>query len=206
LLLVYLLATTAPAALADVEVLGLFKDAALLKKDGQQKLLRAGQSWNGITLKAADSKAAVAEINGETVTLGVSTRISTNYAQPKARQVMIPRNSARQYITTATINGRALQVLVDTGANIVAMNAATARRLGVDTEDAPVSTVTTASGKVSAWSVLLDSVDVGGIKIDRVQASVLEGGYPDMVLLGTTYLEHVHMQERDGVLMLTSKY
>ena len=193
-------------ALADVEVLGLFKNAALLKKDGEQKLLRVGQEWQGIELLEASSKEAVARVNGETMTLNVSTKISTNFAEPKTQQVIIRKNNSRQYITTARINGRAVKVLVDTGANIVAINSGTAATLGVDTTNAPVSRVSTASGIVNAYSVLLRRVDVGGIEIEHVQASILEGKFPDIVLLGTSYLQHVNMQEQDGVLMLTSKY
>ena len=40
------------AACADVEVLGLFKGAALLQMDGQQKLLKEGQTWQGVTAGA----------------------------------------------------------------------------------------------------------------------------------------------------------
>ncbi|MEM0954550.1 MAG: retropepsin-like aspartic protease [Pseudomonadota bacterium] len=194
------------SALAEVEVLGLFKNAALLKKDGQQKLLRVGQEWQGIELLEASSEQATARVNGETMTLLVSTKVSTNFAEPKNRQVVIRKNNSRQYITTARINGRTVKVLVDTGANIVAINSGTAATLGVDTTNAPVSRVSTASGIVNAYSVLLRRVDVGGIEIEHVQASILDGDFPDIVLLGTSYLQHVHMQERDGVLMLTSKY
>ncbi len=193
-------------AAADVEVLGLFKNAALLKKDGQQKLLRVGQDWQGVTLLEANSRQAIAEVNGESITLKVSTRVSTNFAEPENLQHIIRKNTNRQYITTARINGRGVQVLVDTGANVVAINSQTARSLGIKTKNAPTSRVATASGIVNAYSVLIRKIEVGGIEIEHVQASILEGGFPEMVLLGTSYLQHVHMEERDGVLMLTSKY
>ncbi len=195
-----------PSALADIEVLGLFKGAALLKKDGQQKLLKVGQQWEGITLLEASSKQAVADINGEKMTLTVSQRIGANYAEPTGRTVRIPRNDLRQYITTAQINGRSVRVLVDTGANVLAMNASTAASLGVDYKKGVPSRVSTASGVVKGYQVMLDSVDVGGLKVNHVQASIIEGTHPQMVLLGTTYLQHVHMQERDGILLLESKF
>ncbi len=53
---------------------------------------------------------------------------------------------------------------------------------------------------------MLESVDVGGIHVPHVQASVIEGAFPEMVLLGVSYLQHVDMQEKDGILSLTAKY
>ncbi len=201
-----LLLTLSGWALAELEVLGLFKGAALLKVDGEQKLVKVGQRWKGVSLLSANSREALADVNGERMTLTVSTRIGTSFVKPDTRTVRIRKNTNRQYITRATINGRGTTVLVDTGANIVAMNANTARALGVDFEDAPRSSVSTASGVVGAWSVLLDSVDVGGITVPHVQASVIEGSFPEMVLLGVSYLQHVELQEKDGILVLTSKF
>lgn len=201
-----LLLTLSGAARADIEVLGLFKNAALIKVDGEQKLLKAGQEWKGVALLEANSREALADVNGERMTLTVSTRIGSNFVKPDARIVRIRKNNNRQYITTARINGRGTQVLVDTGANIVAMNSNTARALGVKFEDAPRSQVSTASGIAGAWSVMLDSVDVGGITVPHVQASVVEGAFPEMVLLGVSYLQHVDLQEKDGILVLTGKF
>ena len=197
-----------PLALAqqDIRVLGLFKGAALLKVDGKQKLLKVGQEWKGIALLEANSKAAVADVNGERMTLTLSTHISSNYAQPTGTTVRIPKNDNRQYITTAKINGRGTKVLVDTGANIVAINSNTARALGVDYSKGIPGKVQTASGVVTAYSVMLDSVDVGGINVPRVQASILEGPYPEMVLLGMSYLQHVELSEKNGILMLVRKF
>lgn len=191
---------------AEIEVLGLFKGAALLKVDGEQKLLKVGQTWKGVALLQANSKQALADVNGQQLTLTVSKRIDSNFTVPESRQVRIRKNDRRQYITTAEINGRRTPVLVDTGANIVALNSNTARAMGIDFEDGVRSKVTTASGVASAWMVMLDSVDVGGIRINHVQASVVQGDFPEVVLLGMSYLQHVEMQEKDGILSLTGKY
>jgi aspartyl protease family protein len=204
-LLLCLLAVSSPGW-ADVEVKGLFKGAALISVDGQQKLLKVGQAWQGVTLLEANSRQAVAEIDGERVTLTVSSRIHTNFEDPDSRIVRIRRNAQQQYITSADINGRRTTVLVDTGANIVAMNMTDANQLGVDLPDQPNGRVATASGVVAGYTVFLDSVDVGGIKIRNVQASVLDGGFPEKILLGMSYLRHVKMEEDNGVLLLTGKY
>ena len=94
-------------------------------------------------------------------------------------------------------------MLVDTGANVVALNSAQAGTLGVDYSAGTTARVETASGMVNAWYVTLQSVDVGGIRVDNVEATVVEGDFPSTILLGMTYLRHVKMEETDGVLSLS---
>ncbi len=65
------------------------------------------------------------------------------------------------------------------------------------------SRVETASGLVPARVVNLRFVDVGGIRVDNVQATVVEGSYPSTVLLGMSYLKHVDIKENNGVLSLS---
>jgi aspartyl protease family protein len=185
-----------------IEVEALFTDAAVLEIDGESKMLRVGQSFRGVTLIAAYSQTATVEANGRQMVLGLSRRIGANYQEPTERVVTITRDSALQYRTTATINGRQVGVLVDTGANVVAMNASHARSLGVDLDSGQPAQVETAAGIVPARVVLLGFVDVGGIRVDNVAATVVEGAFPGTILLGMTYLQHVEMKENNGVLSL----
>jgi aspartyl protease family protein len=191
---------------ADVEVKALFNGAVMIVVDGEQKLLKPGQEFKGVTLIEANSERAIAEINGEQKTLLISTRISTNYAELAAATVFVRKNKHRQYITTALINGHSTRVLIDTGANIVALNAGVARAMGLEYKTGNPSRVQTAAGVVPAYQVKLAKVDVGGLIVNHVEASVLEGNFPQMVLLGTSFLQHVEMSEKDGVLMLKGKF
>jgi len=189
-----------------VEVQGLFKGAAVLKVDGQSKLIREGQSLGGVTLVKATSDAATVEINGERHVLGMSQRIASNYQVPESREVLIQRDTRMQYQTNATINGRKMRVLVDTGANIVAMNTSHARAIGLDPKSGELSRVETASGVVEARIVMLGSVDLGGIRVENVRASVMDGAHPVTILLGMSYLRHVEIHESGGVLSLSKAY
>lgn len=194
------------ARAAEVEVQALFTHAAMLKIQGQSKMLKVGQSFAGVTLLAATSEVAVIEINGKRQEVVVSQRITGNYQTPTERRVRIPRDSQMQYQSQAEINGRRVKILVDTGANVVAMNSIQASSLNIDYQSGVPSRVTTAAGVVDAWMVTLDSVSVGGIRVNSVQASVIEGGHPTTILLGMTFLQHVEMHESDGILLLTRGY
>jgi aspartyl protease family protein len=206
LIILLLALALTPLSYADMRVLGLFKGAALFEVDGKQKLLKVGQSWNGITLIEASSKRAIADINGERQTLTISQHITTKFNKPEGRTVLIRKNDNLQYITTAAINGRSTRVLIDTGANMVAISATTAKSLGLKYEHGIPSLVTTASGTINAYQIMLDSVDVSGIRVNQVRASILEGSYPELVLLGTSFLQHVEMSEKNGILMLVGKF
>ena len=201
-----LVSPVALAAAPSIEVEALFTNAAVLRIDGESKMLKVGQTFRGVTLVTAVSSKATIEVDGQTRELGVSRRIGTRYENNEPRVVTIPRDARMQYQTTAVVNGRSVAVLVDTGANVVALNSAQARALGLDYSTGTPARVETASGMASAWQVTLESVDVGGIRVDNVEATVVEGDFPSTILLGMTYLRHVKMEETDGVLSLSRSW
>lgn len=186
-----------------VEVQALLGPNAVLTVDGQRKMLRPGESLGAVTLVRTTDSAAILRINGKEQAVGLSRRVGTSYEAPLERVVAIPRNNQNQYLTTAQINGRGTPVIVDTGANIVAMSMNHARALGIDASEGRTGPVETASGVVTARFVMLRSVNVGGIRVDNVEATVVESDYPATVLLGMSYLRHVKMEEQNGILSLS---
>ena len=187
-----------------VVVEALMGKAAVLMIDGQRKMLGVGESFAGVTLVATEATAATVEVDGRTETVGLSQHVATTYQKLEERVVTIARDSKLQYQTNAIINGRSVLVLVDTGANVVAISSFQAKAMGVNyTEDGTPSQVETASGVIDAHSVTLQSVSVGGLQVDNVPATVIEGAYPATILLGMSYLRHVKIQEHDGMLSLS---
>ena len=193
-------------AQGQISVEALMPGMVVLTIDGQRHTLRKGATTGGVTLLDANAEEAILEVGGERRRVGVSDRVSGSFTAPGVRQIDIPRNDRMQYQTTATINGRRIGVLVDTGANIVAMNATQAERLGIAPGTGKATRVETAGNTLVGRSVQLDSVDVGGIRVDNVRATVLDGEYPRMILLGMTFLEHVNLQERNGILSLSREW
>ena len=92
------------------------------------------------------------------------------------------------YWADAVIEGRAVRVMVDTGASVVALTRDDAARLGLElTADDFSGAVVTASGTVRAAPVELQVVAVAGARVDAVEALVVEDGLPHS-LLGMSYL------------------
>lgn len=92
------------------------------------------------------------------------------------------------YWAEAEIDGKAVRVLVDTGASVVALTRDDALRLGLHlTSDDFTRTVQTASGPARAAAVELKSVAIAGAEVRQVQALVVEDGLSQS-LLGMSYL------------------
>ncbi|MDY0005583.1 MAG: TIGR02281 family clan AA aspartic protease [Spongiibacteraceae bacterium] len=194
------------ASAQQVRAVVLFKGGAMLEIDGARHMLKAGQSAGAVTLVSATARVAVVRLGDREHRLTLSQAISGSYAAPALRELRIPRNDHDQYLTTAEINGHSIDALIDTGANKVAMNSSQARRLGVDLSKGVATRVSTASGTAAATAVLLERVSVGGIDAQWVEAVVIAGSYPEVVLIGTSYLRHVEMQHNAGILLLRQKF
>lgn len=204
LTLLLLLFSTLPAAADKVVVIGLFKNQALLKIDGRQHLLKSGEtSPEGVRLISADSREAVLEINGETAAYELGTHISSRFSEPGAGAIvrLWPDPANGLYMANGSINGFAMDFIVDTGATFVSMNSLQARRLGINYRlEGREGLSQTASGPSKIHVIELDRVRIGEIELKHVTASVHEGEYPVHVLLGNSFLERVSLR-RDGKML-----
>ena len=192
-----------------VRVVGLFPNAAVLSVDGQRTLVKAGQTGpQGIKVISADSRSAVLSIDGQTRTHTLSRDYgSGGFATPEKRRLTISKGAAGHYWVTGSINGNSVPFMVDTGASSIAINAAQARRLGLDFKatGTPV-TVSTASGTEQAWRVYLNSVKLGAIEVLGVDAMVLDSEFPRDALLGMSFLSRVRWREEQGALIVEAKH
>ncbi|MFS8148767.1 aspartic protease [Rhizobium sp. R635] len=88
------------------------------------------------------------------------------------------------------VNGQTVEMLVDTGASMVALSHEDAERIGIDLSRLTYSmTVMTANGRSRAAPITLDQVAIGPIVRNNVAASVAEDGRLDQSLLGMSFLE-----------------
>jgi clan AA aspartic protease (TIGR02281 family) len=78
--------------------------------------------------------------------------------------------------------------VIDTGATDVVLPAAVARKLGLDLESARTQYYRTANGMVESQVVVLESVDLGGARVQNVPASISKS--MSIGLLGLSYFNH----------------
>lgn len=202
-----LIAQTSAFAVGAIEIQALMNDAALLRIGDKQHMLRSGQrSPEGVLLVSADTHRAIIEVDGQRKEMKLSQRISGNFAAADTSEVRIERNAQAQYLTTANINGRLTTVIVDTGANTVALSGTQAASLGIDYHRGTPTRIATASGVANAYAIQLDNIAVGGVAVPYVPAVVVEGDFPTVTLLGMTFLQRVGMREESGALFLKQKF
>ncbi|HEV7228808.1 TIGR02281 family clan AA aspartic protease [Brevundimonas sp.] len=107
-------------------------------------------------------------------------------SQASAAQVL--RAPDGHWWADAVVDGRAVRLMVDTGATVVALTPQDARRLGLELAPGDFSDqITTAAGPARAARVRLASLSVGAVRVSDVDAVVVERGLPHS-LLGMSWL------------------
>ena len=195
-------------AVKRLRVVALFPDKAMVEIDGKQRFLRAGKpSPEGVLLISADAHGAVLEVDGRREKYELGSHVGGSFSAPKLREVRIMRANNGAYLTSGSINGRSVDMLVDTGATSVAMSETEAKRLGIQYRlEGRETGVNTASGFARAYAVTLDRVKVGAIQLLNIEAMVIEGSAPKRVLLGMSFLSQVEMDNQGSVLLLRAKW
>jgi aspartyl protease family protein len=115
-------------------------------------------------------------------------------------EVVLEQNQLDQYVTTGRINGKRVDMLVDTGCADVALPFDLARQLGLSLTPGNISK--TGNGNVQSWSAWLDSVDVGGLEAKKVKATVLPNLGGNQALLGMAYLKYMEVVLAGGRMTL----
>ena len=119
------------------------------------------------------------------------------------REASLAADARGQYAAEALVEGVSVRMLVDTGASVVIISAATAARLGLTPSAGPKWKIQTANGELLASPVTLASVSFGGLYLRDVQALILAPEAGDVNLLGASFLKRlVSVEQRDGLLVL----
>lgn len=203
----FALALAAPCAAAlDVRLVGTFGDkAAILVIDGSEpRTVRIGREAGGVTVVSVERDSAVIEVAGTRRTLARGQHFSTGAAAAR-QSVTLAADTRGHYITEGAINDQPVRFVVDTGATMIALPAADARRLGLDYRKGEVGLTKTAAGVVPVYRVRFDRVRLGGIEIAGVDGVVIEQGL-DIALLGMSFLSRVEMKNEGQVMTLTRRY
>jgi len=126
-------------------------------------------------------------------------------ARPGERRAELAADQNGHFTGRIEINGRAVEMMVDTGATVVALNQETARRLGIlPSESAFTAEIATANGRVRVAPVRLDDIRIGAIEVRHVDAVVVPGDLLPSNLLGMSFLGRLsryEVQDRRLVLV-----
>lgn len=202
-----LLIAASPALATDVNVVGLFPGKAVIQiNGGAPRTLSAGQKQEGVLLVSSDRESAVFEIDGRRRTLKLGQQqVSRAGTLDPASTAVMSADSRGHFFANGQINGGSVRMVVDTGASVVAIPLNDAIRLGIDYRKGEETSMNTANGLAAAWKVKLDTIRVGNITMNGIDAVVMEGGNMP-VLLGMSFLNRTEMKREGPTMTLTKRF
>ena len=118
--------------------------------------------------------------------------------------VTLKAGQGGHFDTEAEVNGRGIEVMVDTGATTVALTYEDAERAGIFLRPSDfTSQVSTANGTAKVAPVDIGSIAIGSITVRNVRGAVAERGKLHRSLLGMSFLgrlSRVEMRSKTLVL------
>lgn len=160
-------------------------------------------AWVGLTLALVlgysfrdDFSNLAQRITGELVP-GEATPVAAT--SPGERAVRIRKRSDGHFVARAEVDKATLSMLVDTGASTVVLKPSDARAAGINLDTLTYSVpVRTANGTAYAASVRIKRLNVGGIRVEGVEALVAKPGALNESLLGMSFLRRLRSYEFSG--------
>ena len=190
----------------EIGVVGLFPGKAVLVVDGgTPKTYSVGSKVaESIKLLDANGSSATIEVNGKRQTLAIGQYVSRATTSDSGSTVL-QADSRGHFTAQGQINGGTISLLVDTGASMIALPAAEAVRLGIDYKKGQLGAVNTANGRAPAYRIKLDSVRIGSIELNQVDALIQANGLP-IALLGMSFLNRMEMHRNGDQMTLTKRF
>ncbi len=181
---------------------------ALLVVDGAApKAVAAGESHMGVKVISVTGQQAVLEIKGlrGPIHLGEApVSLGAKLGSINGNKIVLPLGSGGHFFTQATIYGKTMQFMVDTGATTVALGMSDAQRLGIDYAKGRPVQMSTANGIAKGWLVKLSSIRIGDVEVYEVDAVV--GPNMPVGLLGNSFLNRFSMNRSSDQMVLERRF
>jgi aspartyl protease family protein len=162
------------------------------------------KSPEGVTLVGVERDNATFDVEGKRRTLAMGQAYSTG-AGGGNQSVTLKADGRGHFTADGQINGASIRFLVDTGASMIALPAEDAKRAGVSYLNAPRGLAQTANGVAAAYRVKLDTVRIGDITLNNVDAMVMESGL-GFALLGMSFLNRTEMRREGETMVLIKRF
>lgn len=209
-----LFAATMAWARISVTVSGVMGDKALVSVNGAPaRVMRPGERIGGVHLIGVGSDYVEIILEGRRHTLRISQGVHASLASAsggnEARsgaQVVLTADGRGHFTATGTVNGLPVHFLVDTGASLVSLPSSVARQAGINLDAATPVVITTANGRTQAKRIVINSLKLGQISVNLVEALVMDDSALAQPLLGMSFLNRTNMLREGDTLVLTQRY
>ncbi|MGL4668175.1 MAG: retropepsin-like aspartic protease family protein [Saezia sp.] len=223
-------ATLGDRSVSLIAILG--NKASVSINDGQPKVMSIGQEHQGIKLMSVLGQEATFQMTSGYANRQVTLRIGqapyrinpptdtkpnqtqtqaspqtvTQPTQPRRRpgEIVFQRARDNHFYAEATINGKSILFMVDTGASDVSLSASDAQKLGINYEQAPRHYYSSANGHAIGYDITLPAITIQGVTLYNIKASVS----PSMNgsgLLGQSYLRNFKITIKGDEMVLQSR-
>lgn len=195
------------AGAVDIRVVGLFTNKAVVQIDGGAlQTLSVGQkAADGLVLLSVERDSATFDSHGERLTLGLGQG-RTMASSSAAAAVKITADERGQFVVNGQVNGIPVRFEVDTGASMIALSVSEASRLGLDYRKGNRVFMDTANGPAPAYRIKLDTVRLGDVVVNSVDAVVMDGQGLRVALLGMSFLRRMDIRREGEIMTLTKRY
>jgi aspartyl protease family protein len=192
-----------------VALQGMLGNKALLIVDGSApKAVAPGESYKEVKVISTSGDQAVLQFGGKQHTLRVGdapASFGSTLGAGSSKKIILTAGSGGHFNTQGSINGKAVQFVVDTGATSIALGAQDAERIGLAYRDGARVRAGTANGEVIGWRVKLSSVRIADVEVFGVDAVVLPVGMGS-ILLGNSFLSRFEMRQQADQMTLERRY
>lgn len=190
-----------------VSMSGRLGDKALLMIDGSPRTVAVGGTVQGVKLVSVTADASVVELVGKRVTVpmgGAQVNLGGVASEGGGSRVVLTAGPGGHFVTGGSINGRAVEFIVDTGASSVSMSQSEAERIGLKYREGQRGMASTANGMVPVHRVMLTAVRLGEVQVYNVEALVVPAQMP-YILLGNSFLTRFQMKRENDVMTLEKR-
>lgn len=115
-------------------------------------------------------------------------------------EVTLIQNRDGHYLANGKINNQPVTFLLDTGATDVVIPKHIAQRLKL--KQGVATQARTANGLITVYATRLNSVSIGAITLNNIQASINPHMEFDEILLGMSFMKHLDLLQRGKELTL----
>lgn len=126
--------------------------------------------------------------------------LSLSTGSDGVKELILQRNRFGHYVASGSINDVPVVFLLDTGASDISIPGGLAQEMSLKRGRAMV--YQTANGAIQVYATRLAKVDLGGIVLGQVRASINPNMQGNEVLLGMSFLKHLEFTQRGDELIL----
>ena len=183
---------------------------ALLIVDGSApKIVASGDTFQGVKVLSTQGDTAVLMVAGKRLNVRVGDAPASVGEQAGSKssgsRIVLSAGDGGHFLAQGSINGKSVQFMVDTGATTVAMGSSEAKRMGIDYAAGRPVRMNTANGQALGYLLTLNTVRIGDVEVQNVEAIVSQQAMP-YVLLGNSFLTRFSMRRDNDQMVLERRF